>query len=146
MDLRKLALDKSEFALPEDFLKRWLLTVNENNSEEQIEKEFGNFTKDLKWQLIRNKIARDSEIKITPEELQKEAENITRQQFRQYGLFYATDEQVTHYANETLKREEDAKRIADKIIEEKVIQALKDMVKLETKTVTVAEFNKLFES
>ncbi len=96
MDLRKLALDKSEFALPEDFLKRWLLTVNENNSEEQIEKEFGNFTKDLKWQLIRNKIARDSEIKITPEELQKEAENITRQQFRQYGLFYATDEQVTH--------------------------------------------------
>lgn len=145
MDLRKLALDKSEFKLPEDFLKRWLLKVNKDNSEEQIEKEFGNFTKDLKWQLIRNKIARDNEIKITPEELQKEAENITRQQFRQYGLFYATDEQVTHYANETLKREEDAKRIADKIIEEKVIQALKDMVKLETKTVTVAEFNKLFE-
>ena len=146
MDLRKLALDKSEFELPEDFLKRWLLKVNEDNSEEQIEKEFGNFTRDLKWQLIRNKIARDNEIKITPEELQKEAENITRQQFRQYGLFYATDEQVTHYANETLKREEDAKRIADKLIEEKVIQALKDMVKLESKTVTVAEFNKLFES
>ena len=129
MDLRKLALDKSEFELPEDFLKRWLLKVNEDNSEEQIEKEFGNFTRDLKWQLIRNKIARDNEIKITPEELQKEAENITRQQFRQYGLFYATDEQVTHYANETLKREEDAKRI-DQAITPKlglVFQPTKDM-------------------
>lgn len=146
MDLRKLAMEKSEFELPEEFLKRWLLKVNENNTEEQIEKEFGNFTQDLKWQLIRNKIARDNDIKITEEELRKEAENITRQQFRQYGLFYATDEQVTNYANETLKREEDAKRIADKIVEEKVIQALKALVRLETKTVTTAEFNKLFES
>jgi len=146
MDLRKLALEKSEFELPEEFLKRWLLKVNENNTEEQIEKEFSNFAQDLRWQLVRNKIARDNEIKITEEELRKEAENITRQQFRQYGLFYATDEQVTNYANETLKREEDAKRIADKVVEEKVIQALKDLVKLETKTVTTAEFNKLFES
>jgi trigger factor len=87
LDLKKLAIEKSEFELPEEFLKRWLLKVNENTTEEQIEKEFGNFTQDLKWQLIRNKIARDSEIKITEEELKKEAENITRQQFRQYGLF-----------------------------------------------------------
>ena len=31
----------------------------------------------------------------------------------------------TNYAKETLKREEDAKRIADKILEEKVILLLK---------------------
>ena len=146
LDLKKLAIEKSEFELPEEFLKRWLLKVNENTTVEQIEKEFGNFTQDLKWQLIRNKIARDSEIKITEEELKKEAENITRQQFRQYGLFYATDEQVSNYAIETLKREEDAKRIADKILEEKVILALKEMVKLETLTVSTDDFNKLFES
>lgn len=146
LDLKKLAIEKSQFELPQEFLKRWLLKVNENNTEEQIEKEFDNFARDLKWQLIRNKIARESEIKITEEELKKEAENITRQQFRQYGLFYATDEQVSNYAVETLKREEDAKRIADKILEEKVILALKEIVKLETKTVTTEDFNKLFES
>ena len=52
---------------------------------------------------------------------------------------------MSNYAKETLKREEDAKRIADKILEEKVIELLKGMVKLETKTVTIEEFNKLFE-
>ena len=146
MDVKALAMEKTDFQLPEEFLKKWLLRVNEKTTEEQIEKEFDSFRKDLKWQLIRNKVARDNEVKITEEELQKEAENITRYQFQQYGLFYATDEQIANYAKETLKREEDAKRIADKILEEKVLVFLKDMVKLESKDVTVEEFNKLFES
>jgi trigger factor len=144
-DLKKLAMDKTEFQLPEEFLKKWLLKINDKTTAEQIEKEFGSFTQDLKWQLIRNKIARENEIKITDEELQKEAENITRYQFKQYGLFYATSEQITNYAKETLKREEDAKRIADKILEEKVIELMKEMVKIDDKSVSIDEFNKLFE-
>jgi trigger factor len=146
MDIKALAMEKTDFQLPEDFLKKWLLRVNEKTTGEQIEKEFDSFRKDLKWQLIRNKVARDNEVKITEEELQKEAENITRYQFQQYGLFYATDEQIANYAKETLKRDEDAKRIADKILEEKVLVFMKEMVKLENKDVTVEEFNKLFES
>ncbi len=145
VDLKKLVMDKTEFQLPEDFLKRWLLKVNEKNTEEQVEKEFGSFREDLKWQLIRNKVARDNEVRITEEELQQEAEKVTRFQFSQYGLFYATDDQISNYAKETLKREEDAKRIADKILEDKVMSLLKDLVKVEEKTVSIEEFNKLFE-
>ena len=146
IDIKSLAMEKTDFQLPEEFLKRWLLRVNEKTTEDQIEKEFDSFRKDLKWQLIRNKVARDNEVKISEEELQKEAENITRYQFQQYGLFYATDEQIANYAKETLKREEDAKRIADKILEEKVINLMKELVKLENKDITVEDFNKLFES
>lgn len=144
-DVKKLIIEKTDFNLPEDFLKRWLLRVNEKTTSEEIEKEFESFRHDLKWQLIRSKIAKENEVKISEEELQKEAENITRYQFRQYGLFYATDEQITNYAKETLKREEDAKRIADKILEDKVLQLLKDYVSIESKKVSVEEFNKLFE-
>ena len=146
MDIKALAMEKTDFQLPEEFLKRWLLRVNEKSTEEQIGKEFDSFRKDLKWQLIRNKIARDNEVKISEEELQNEAEKITRYQFQQYGLFYATDEQIANYAKETLKRDEDAKRIADKILEEKAIILMKELVKLENKSVTIEEFNKLFES
>jgi trigger factor len=146
MDLKALAIEKADFTLPEEFLKRWLLRVNEKTTEEQVEKEFDSFRKDLKWQLIRNKVAKENEVKITEEELLQEAANITRYQFQQYGLFYATDDQINNYAKETLKREEDAKRIADKILEEKVILQMKELVKLENKGVTVEEFNKLFES
>jgi trigger factor len=144
-DLKKLAVEKTDLKLPEEFLKRWLLQVNEKTTKEQIEEEFDHFRQDLKWQLIRNNIARKNEVKITEEELLLEAENITRFQFRQYGLFYATDEQVTNYAKETLKREDDAKRIADKILDEKVIALLREMVKVEVRNVTVEEFNKQYE-
>ncbi|HNW56933.1 MAG TPA: trigger factor [Bacteroidales bacterium] len=145
MDIKALAIEKTEFQLPEEFLKKWLLRVNEKTTQEQVDKEFDSFGKDLKWQLIRNKVAKDNDVKISDEDLQKEAENITRYQFQQYGLFYATDEQISNYAKETLKREDDAKRIADKILEEKAIAIMKDLVKLEEKSVTVEEFNKLFE-
>jgi trigger factor len=145
MDVKKLAIDKTDIQLPEDFLKRWLLKVNEKTTREQIDTEFDNFRKDLKWQLIRNKVARDNEVKITEEELLNEARNVTRYQFQQYGLYYATEEQITNYAKETLKRDDDAKRIADKILEDKVALIMKDLVKLEPKSVSVEEFNKLFE-
>jgi trigger factor len=145
MDIKELVIDKTEFELPEAFLKKWLLKVNEKTTQEQIDKEFESFRKDLKWQLIRNKVARDNDVKITEEELLKEAENITRLQFQQYGLFYATDEQINNYAKETLKREEDAKRIAEKVLEEKIILILKEIVKLEDKSISVEDFNKLFE-
>jgi trigger factor len=145
-DVKKLTLEKTDFKLPEDFLKRWLLKVNEKTTSEQIDQEFDTFRHDLKWQLIRNKVAKDNSMKISEEELQKEAETITRYQFQQYGLFYATDEQIANYAKETLKREEDAKRIADKILDNKVLAHLKELVKVEEKSVTAEEFNKLFES
>jgi trigger factor len=145
LDIKAHTLEKADFPLPEEFLKKWLLRVNEKTTSEQIEKEFDNFRKDLRWQLIRNKIARENEVKITEEELLQEAATITRYQFHQYGLFYATDEQIGNYAKETLKREEDAKRIADKILEEKVIEIIKNLLKLENKSVSIEEFNKLFE-
>ncbi len=145
-DVKKITIEKTDFRLPEDFLKRWLLKVNENTTSEQIDQEFDIFRHDLKWQLIRNKVAKDNSMKISEEELQKEAETITRYQFQQYGLFYATDEQIANYAKETLKREEDAKRIADKILDDKVLAHLKELVRVEEKSVTVEEFNKLFES
>ena len=144
-DIKKLAIEKTDFNLPEEFLKKWLLKVNEKTTQEQIDKEFDNFKHDLKWQLIRNKVAKDNGVKINEEELLKEAENVTRYKFQQYGLFYATEEQITNYAKETLKREDDAKRIADKILEDKVIGIIKELVKIENKNVSADEFNKLFE-
>ena len=145
LDLKNLAMEKIDFHLPEDFLKKWLLKVNDKTTEEMVEKEFDSFRHDLKWQLIRNSVAKQNEVKISEEELLNEAKTITANQFRQYGLFYATEEQIMNYARETLKREEDAKKIADKILEEKVIALIGEKIKLENKSVSIEGFNKLFE-
>jgi trigger factor len=145
IDAVNFAVEKIEFGLPEEFLKKWLLNVNNNLTTEQLEKEFDGFRKDMKWQLIRNKIARGNEIKVSEEDLMAEAMSVTRSQFMQYGLYYATDEQIAGYAGEILKKEEEARKLADRILDSKVVDWIKENVKLEEKKVTSEEFNKLFE-
>lgn len=144
IDAKKLAVEKAGFDLPEEFLKRWLTRVNKEISQEDIDKDFPHFIEDLRWQLIRNKVAMVNGLRVEEEELLNEARNYTRMQFRQYGLYYAADEQIDSFAAEMLKREEDYKKIAEQVIEEKVIAKIREMVKIDTKKVTSEEFNNLF--
>ena len=144
LDAKKLAIDKTAFELPEDFLKKWLLKANKDTTQEQIDAEFANFKNDLKWRLILKKAASDNKVQVGEEEMLKAAEETTRLQFRQYGLYHVTDEQISAYAKESLKREDDVKRIADKIVEDKVIEIIKGLVKIENKSVTAEEFDKFF--
>ena len=143
-DARDLVLEKTPFELPDDFLKRWLLKVNEKTTAEDIEKDFDHFRDDLRWQLIKNRVAKNNELKITEEEILDEAKVFTRAQFAQYGLHYATDEQITSFARDFLKKEEEARRIAEKVLDTRVLGIIIDTVKVDDKTVTPEEFNKLF--
>lgn len=139
------AVENTKLDLPEEFLKRWLLTANKELTEDQIEKEFDAFRKDMKWQLIRNKLASVNEIKVSEEDLMQEAMAVTRNQFMQYGLYYATDEQIAVYAREILKKEDEARRLADRVLDTKVTDFIRENVKPDEKKVTTEEFNKLFE-
>ena len=143
-DARNMVIDKTGFDLPEEFLRKWLLRTNDNITEEQLEKEFDDFTRDLRWQLIRNKIAKENEIKVEEQDMVDEAKEYTRMQFQQYGIFNAEDSQLETYAREILKKEDDYRRIADKVIDDKVVKKIKEEIKIDSKKVSTEEFNKLF--
>jgi trigger factor len=144
-DARDTVLKKTPFDLPDEFLKRWLLKANEKTTAEEIEKEYDHFRDDLRWQLIKNKIARENDVKITDEEILAEAKAFTKAQFTQYGLYYATDEQVTSFAQDMLKKEDDSHRIAEKVLDTRVLNIIIEALKIDDKTVSIEEFNKLFE-
>ena len=144
-DARDTLLKKTPFELPEEFLKRWLLRVNEKTTAEDIEKDWDHFRDDLRWQLIKNKVAKENGIKITDEEILAEAKEFTRAQFSQYGLYYATEEQITSFAKDMLKKEDDARRIAEKVLDTRVLDVVIEAMKVEDKQVSAEEFNKLFD-
>jgi len=144
-DARDMLLQKVPFELPEEFLKRWLVRVNEKTTAEDIEKDWDHFRNDLRWQLLKNRVAKDNELKITDEEILAEAKEFTRAQFTQYGLYYATDEQITSFAKDMLKKEEEARRIAEKVLDTRVLDIVIDAMKVDDKKVSAEEFNKLFE-
>jgi trigger factor len=144
-DAREAVLKKTQFDLPDDFLKRWLVKVNDKTTAEEIEKDYDHFRDDLRWQLIKNKIAKMNEVKITDEEILEEAKTFTKTQFSQYGLYYATDEQITAFAKNMLTKEDDAHRIAEKVLDTRVLNLIIDELKVDDKRVSIEEFNKLFE-
>jgi trigger factor len=147
LEAREYFLNKFKQNLPGDFLKRWLMHSNEGKvTMDQIEKDFDNFTTDLKWQLIKGKTTRENDLKNSEEELLAHVKEAIRQQFVQYyGIAEVPADLLDKYATESLNREEDRNRYAESLNENKVYEFIRKTVKLDSKEVTLEKFNKLLE-
>ena len=144
LDIKEKLVKKAEFELPADFLKRWLKETNKDITDEQIENEFDSFIEDLKWTLIKSKIAKENELKVTQDDLIKAAKQQLIAQFSQYGMSYIPDEYLTKYANEMLQKEGEANKLYEMEVEEKIIDFVSEAVKLEDKEISMDEFTALF--
>jgi trigger factor len=145
IDSHEALVNKIPFDLPEAFLKRWIKVTNEKMTDEQIEADFDSFMLDLKWQLIKDKIVKDNELKITEEDVRSLAKEMALMQFRQYGLNNVSDEHLENYANHMLKNEEERRKLVSKKQEDIIVATIKDKVSLDLKVTTFDEFNKMLE-
>ncbi len=132
-------------AFPDEFLKRWVSETNKKISAEDLEAQYPMMLDDLKWQLTKNKIATDNQIKIEKEDMKDFAKKTAQAQFAQYGMATVPEDMLNNYADEMLKKKESAQQIMERVLEEKVMKVIKDKIKLDVKKVTIEEFNKLFE-
>ena len=144
-DSREALVAKISMDLPEEFLKRWLKATNNELTDEQIEADFDNFMQDLRWQLIKDRLVRDNELKIEEREVKELAKKVAAMQFSQYGMYNVPEEHLENYAVHILENEEEGKRLANKALEDKIVEVIKSKVSLEEKPITYDEFNKLIE-
>lgn len=145
-DLRTYLLKKANLTLPEEFLKRWLFSINEGRfSMEEIERDFAPFIEMMKWQLIQKHFVNTLNIEITQEDTINEAKETARLQFAQYGMNQVEDEMLTNYARQMMENREESKKIFDRVYENKVLGAVKPLIKVDTKSVSVEEFGKLVD-
>ena len=147
VDAKDFLLNKHKIEIPEKFLKRWLLAVNkEKYTKEDIDKEWDKFEKDLKWQLIKGKIAKGNEMNAGDDEIIEYAKKFARMQYQQYGIMDIPDDHLTTYAQQMTRKPEEKNRIAEIVIEDKVYEYVKENSKVDEKEVTLEKFNKLFEN
>ncbi len=147
MDARQMLLKKLKFSLPADFLKRWLTLVNEGKvTAEKIAEDYPKFEDDLKWQLVRDQIIRVREIKVEAAEVKAQAREIARMQLQQYGIMDIPAENLENYAGEMLKNEDEVKKVYERLYEQKVMDYLKESIRIDNKQITLEKFNKLFEN
>lgn len=143
VDTRESLVNTIKFDLPEAFLKRWLKEVNKEMTDEKIDHDFPGFTRDLRWQLIKNSIIRDHELKVTDEEIELVARQIALSQFQQYGMYQVQEEHLTNFVKRMLEKEEDRESIVRRIFDDKVISVVKEKAAVVEKEVTSDEFRAL---
>lgn len=146
IDIKKYILDKVKFDLPVEFLKRWLLAVDEKLTPELLDKDWESFDKDLRWQIITSKVVRDKEITVEEKDIKEAAIQVTKAQFQQYGIADLPDDQAEQFSQHLLNNEEQRKKLEERKFEEKTFAALKDMVQLDKNEISSDDFRKLFET
>lgn len=145
--VREYMLNKAALKMPENFLKRWLYTINEGKfSMEDIEKDFAGFLKMMSWNLIQKHYADELKIEVTPEDALQEAKSLAQMQFAQYGMGAVPEDTLEGYAKNILNNKEEASKIYEKLRESKVVDAIKKQIKVSSKSVSAEEFGKVAQS
>ena len=141
-DMLQFGLDKTKLSLPDDFLKRWLKATNEKLSDEELEKGYDDFARNLRWTLIENKIIKDNKLEIKYEEVFAAAKNRLDSQFRMYSPQPLSEEQLGQYTAQFLQNKENANRIFEEVKGQHVFEYLKGVVTLDKKDI---QYNKFLE-
>lgn len=143
-DLRKYVEGKiGTLTYPDAILKRVMKLNNKDKDDKYVEDNYEQSIKELTWHLAKEQLVSKCEIKIEDKEVKDAAIAQARAQFAQYGMTDIPEEYLENYANDMLKKEENLQGFVDRAIDNKLTAALKNVVKLNKKTVTFDEFNKL---
>ena len=134
---------KLEF--PEAILKRVMLNNNKDKGADFVEKNFEASIKELGWHLIKEQLVAAQGIKIEDADLKAVAKEAARAQFAQYGMSNIPDEYLENYAQEMLKKRENVDGLVDRAVDVKLTAALKNVVKLNEKEITLEDFQKMLQ-
>ena len=134
-----------DLTFPDEILKRVMLNNNKERGEEFVEKNYEASIKQLTWHLIKEQLVATYEIKVEDKDVKEAAKESARIQFAQYGMIQVPEEYVDNYVEEMFKNKENVTAFVDRAVDLKLIEALKKVVKLDTKVVTLDEFNKIVE-
>ncbi len=143
-DVKDYLVKKADVKLPEEFLKRWLLHINEGKfSKEEIDKEAPAFFSDFRWQLVRSFILSKFNVKIEEKDVNEAAEAYVAYQYAQYGMGNVPDSIIRESASRVLKDENTGRRIIENVETQKAVAAAESAITKASKKVSVEDFRAL---
>ena len=143
-DAREFLVKKADVTVAEKFLKRWIYVINEGKfTMEDIEKDWDLFIVDYKWQMVRGYLMDKYGVKIEEADLLASAKGFAAYQFAMYGMNNVPEEQLEAFAKNILSQEEQGRRILDQVENEKTFAAVREVVTLKKKKISVEKFREL---
>lgn len=146
LDLRKYVENKvGALTYPDALLKRILKQRNTDKDEAAIEKNYELSLKELSWDLMRSQLAEQLKVKVTDDDVKDAAIETARMQFAQYGMNDVPEMYVEQYAEKLLKKEDTRHNFVNRAADVKVVEAVKPVVKLNKKKISLDDFQKMTE-
>ena len=143
-DIRDFYVKKAGIELPEDFLKRWLMSANEGKvTAEQVDKEFPAFCEDFKWQVVRSALMKKFGFEVSEQDIREAASAYVTYQYAMYGLSEAPADMVKEAAERMLQDPKQIDRLAEQVEDNKVMDKIKETATFKNKKIASDKFYEL---
>ncbi|HAB28848.1 MAG TPA: trigger factor, partial [Xanthomarina gelatinilytica] len=142
-DVTEYLVENTKFDLPAEFLTKWMQTAGENQlTEDEAKEEYEKSEKSLRYQLIEGKLITENNIQVTMDDIKNHAKEMIKAQMAQFGQMNPSDKELEDIAARVLSNQDEARRISEQIISQKLLELYKEKANLKTKELTYEAFVK----
>lgn len=142
-DVTAYLVDSTKFDLPSEFLTKWMQTSGEKQMDEsEAKEEYEKSEKSLRYQLIEGKLIQENDIQVSIEDIKEHAKEMIKAQMAQFGQLNPSDEELDGIAARVLGNQDEARRISEQLISQKLIALYKEKANVNVKELSYENFVK----
>jgi len=101
---------------------------------------FGQFSRQLKWDLIFDRIIKDNDLKVNADELKAAAKNRMKQQYFGGQIDEAMEQYLEQFAIKMLEDEKQRRNYFNMAMEEKIFEVIKKKANIQPREISYHDF------
>lgn len=126
-------LDNVAVELPDDFMKRYILAVQKDMTEEALDKEFDRYKNSFKWQIIENTLVEGEEVNVTRADIEAYFRDyFVKNYFANFDAESVKD-QLDKIVADAMKNQEYVKNAYDMLYDQKLVALMRKKMNVEHK-------------
>lgn len=142
-DVTEYLVENTKFDLPAEFLQKWMQTAGEQPLDSlQAKEEYDKSEKSLRYQLIEGKLITDNNIQVTMDDIRNHSREMIKGQMAQFGQMNPSDKELDDIAARILSNQEEARRISEQLVSQKLLGLYKEKANLKVKELSYENFVK----
>ena len=126
-------LDNVNVELPDDFIRRYILAVQKDMTEEALDKEFERYKNSFKWQIIENTLVEGEDVNVTRADIEEYFRNYFIQNYFANFNAESVKDQVDKIVADSMKNQEYVKNAYDLLYDQKLVALMRKKMNINHK-------------
>ncbi|MDL2243076.1 hypothetical protein LJC25_05045, partial [Bacteroidales bacterium OttesenSCG-928-K03] len=146
-DAIDILIEKFDFQLNDEFMKRWILATNSSSENkvtpEELDEQYPKYVKGLKWQVIEALIEKKYELKVTKDDIRNHLMELF---LGQTAGMPEMEERANEFVDKFMSNRENTEQIRsifDHLMEQQIVSLLKEKVNVDVKNILYKDFIEL---